>query len=87
MNKTNFSTAAWNGNFSDRFPQKNYPHSTAPVEMVLKAGIDVCGDVPDMVFHAGVAGGEGLLHLLDGVEHSGVVFVQLLADVGGRQVC
>ena len=57
-----------------------------PLLFMLQRRIDVRCNVPDVVLQAGIPGGDGLLHLLDGVEDGGVVLVQLLADVRGGEV-
>ena len=49
---------------------------------ISKTGIDICGNVPNVVLQIGIPGGQSLLYLLDGIKNGGVVFIQLLADVG-----
>ena len=45
--------------FTRSFSQLFYPHSTAPVDyfrLLLQAGIDVCGDVPNVILQLLIAG-------------------------------
>ena len=47
----------------------------------LQAGVDIGGNVPDVVLHVGVLIFQSHLHLADGVEHRGVIPGKFLADV------
>ena len=67
------------------YQQKSFPLSTALVEK-LQAGIDVCNDVPNVILQVAVTACQHRFHLTDGVQHSGVIFVNVLADVRGTQV-
>ena len=52
----------------------------------LQTGIDIGGDVPDVILDGFVLGFQGGFHPADGVEDGGVVPVEFLADVGQAQV-
>ena len=85
MKKNNFCT----GNFGKKkrgiYKQLIFPHSTASVDK-LQTGINIGGDVPDVVFQVFVTAFEHTLHFVDGVEDGGVVFVKDLADIRGAEV-
>ena len=53
---------------------------------LLQAGIDIGGDVPDVVLQGGVAALECLFHFVDGVKYGGVILAQLLADIRGGKI-
>ena len=54
--------------------------------ILLKAGVNVCGNVADVVLGIGIAVFQGNLHLADGIENGGMVPGEFLADVGKRKV-
>ena len=69
-----------------KFIPKKFFHIPQPPVDKLQAGIDVGGDVPNVVLQFGVATLYGAFHLTNGVDNGGVVLVQLLADVRGGEV-
>ena len=72
------------------FTQFVFQHSTDPVEKIrteiLKAGIDIGGDIPDIILQDVIALLQLHFHLTDGVKDGGMVSAELLADVGQTQI-
>ena len=52
----------------------------------LQAGIDIGGNISDIVLQVGIFLLQRHFHFLDGVEDGGVILAELLADVGQAQV-
>ena len=53
--------------FRQSYPQKFFPHSTSCVEKFLQAGIDIGGNIPNVVLNGGIAGFQLSFHIFDGV--------------------
>ena len=51
-----------------------------------KTGINIGGDIPDIILHIGIAGLQACLHFADAVQNSRMVTVEFLADIGQAQV-
>ena len=80
-----FQQALWSKFWPCSFTQIVFPQLTTPVEKffdILEAGIDVGGNVPDVVLEGGVAFLQLHFHLADGIEDGGVILAEFLADVG-----
>ena len=52
----------------------------------LETGIDVRGDVPDVILQGGVAVFQGRFHFADVIKDSGVILGKFLTDVGQGKI-
>ena len=71
---------------SQKFLHRNSIHNPQRLWKTLQTGVDICVDITDVILQVLIAGGQHLLHLIDGVDYRGVILVQFLADVGGGQI-
>ena len=76
-----FSTKGLKTTGSAVFPQDFSPLSTPSVEKRSQAGIDIRGNVPDVILQGGIAVFQRDLHFADTVKNGGVVPAKFLADI------
>ena len=66
--------------------QNFFPLSTAIVENFLKTGIDIGGDIPDIILEVGILTLQRHFHFPDGIENGGMVSAKFLTDVRQTQI-
>jgi hypothetical protein len=64
----------------------NFLHIPQALWKKLQTGIYIGCDIPNMILQVGIAGGKRLFHLLNGIENSGVILVQLFTNIRSGKV-
>ena len=65
--------------------QESCPQAEQAVEK-SKTGVDVCRNVPNVVFHLFIIALDRIFNFIDGVENGGVVSAEFLADLRQAEV-
>ena len=77
--KNNFSTGFVEKIKDSIFPQKILPHSTGFCG-ILQTGVDVCGNVTNVILQIGIAFFNGVLHFIDRVKDGGMILIDFLTN-------
>ena len=75
-----FTQAVWKKFLSAFFHRISF-HIPQALWRKLQTGVDICGDVANIVLQVGIAALKCHFHFADGVEDGGVILAKFLADV------
>jgi len=73
-------------NFMKEFVHNLFFHIPQPLWKKSETGVDISGNVPDIVLHVGIGTFQRCGDLIHGIDDSGMIPGKLLADVGEAEV-
>jgi len=81
VEKGNFYTEAVKIKNNKNYPQIIFPHSTGIVENFLQTGVNICGNITNMILQVFVSVFQCGFHFFDGVQNGGVILAEFFTDI------